>query len=380
MDPSVNVVSKKAKVIVRIPLKNDVKNIFDKEQFQDLMWGSGIEAWKMRVMTVDLNEKLSGQCQRLFEDKQFIADLKSENYEFGIFEPIDFCGYGLLKVIGVDKYAISTPMVLSEEMAYAIGLPGRQVGFPMTQDYHPEMTFVERLINYFTPKLHSLFNEREEVMGLKEIKKYADSNFSKYNVIANARYIFANTDEYMDFPRPISHKIIYIGGITCDVSAADTNTLDADYKDIFDSAVDGVVLISFGSLAKSSEMSSFNKNAFIKTFKKFPKINFIWKYENENDTAANELSNVFKRKWIPQKEILAHPKLVAFITHGGMNSVIEGAHFGIPLLAISLFADQHRNAKMLEYRKTAITLSKSDITESNLIKSLTALTQGKSDL
>uniref|UniRef100_A0A914Y480 Uncharacterized protein n=1 Tax=Panagrolaimus superbus TaxID=310955 RepID=A0A914Y480_9BILA len=95
-------------------------------------------------MTVDLNEKLSGQCQRLFEDKQFIEDLKSENFEFGIFEPIDFCGYGLLKVIGVDKYAISAPMVLSEEMAYAIGLPGRQVGFPMTQDYHPEMTFVEQ--------------------------------------------------------------------------------------------------------------------------------------------------------------------------------------------------------------------------------------------
>uniref|UniRef100_A0A914QTN9 glucuronosyltransferase n=1 Tax=Panagrolaimus davidi TaxID=227884 RepID=A0A914QTN9_9BILA len=215
-------------------------------------------------------------------------------------------------------------------------------------------------------------------MGVEQIKKYADPEFSRSEVLANARYIFANTDEYMDFPRPISHKIIYIGGITCDVNNANSENLSDEYKHIFDSAEDGVVLVSFGSLAKSSEMPLENKEAFIKTFEKFPKINFIWKYENENDSIGNDLPNVFKQKWLPQKEILAHPKLLAFITHGGMNSVIEAAHYGVPLIAISLFVDQHRNAKMLEYRKTTIIVPKTDITESNLVNALTTLTQGES--
>uniref|UniRef100_A0AC35FCR1 Glucuronosyltransferase n=1 Tax=Panagrolaimus sp. PS1159 TaxID=55785 RepID=A0AC35FCR1_9BILA len=61
-----------------------------------------------------------------------------------------------------------------------------------------------------------------------------------------------------------------------------------------------------------------------------------------------------------------------------MNSVIEAAHYGVPLIAISLFVDQHRNAKMLEYRKTTIIVPKTDITESNLVSALKTLTQGES--
>ena len=75
--------------------------------------------------------------------------------------------------------------------------------------------------------------------------------------------------------------------------------------------------------------------------------------------------------------LTANPKLLAFVTHGGINSVLEGAHYGVPILTISLFVDQHRNAKMLEYRKTAIVVPKTEITETNLFESLTMLTQGK---
>ena len=55
---------------------------------------------------------------------------------------------------------------------------------------------------------------------------------------------------------------------------------------------------------------------------------------------------------------------------------MEAAHYGVPLLAISLFADQHRNAKMLEYRKTAVVLPKNEITEATLFESLKLLMHG----
>ena len=240
----------------------------------------------------------------MFEDKMFMQSLKDRKFDFGIFESVDYCGYGLLKLIGVHSYAITTAMSLPDEMALALGLPGRMAQLPFNHDYHPGMTFSERLINYFSPILYNFWNTPEHAFGGNLVKQYADPNFTKFDVIANSRYIFVNTDDHIDFPRPTAPKIIQIGGITCDIASTSTENLSAEYRAIFDSAPDGVVFISFGSLAKSSEMPMEKKEAFLKIFAKFPRINFIWKYENDNDTAGNDLPNVFKRKWIPQKEIL----------------------------------------------------------------------------
>jgi glucuronosyltransferase len=63
-----------------------------------------------------------------------------------------------------------------------------------------------------------------------------------------------------------------------------------------------------------------------------------------------ELSNVFLSSWVPQKELLANPKLKLFCTHGGANSMIESLYFGTPLLGFGQDADQfggiHRMKRM----------------------------------
>jgi UDP:flavonoid glycosyltransferase YjiC (YdhE family) len=38
-----------------------------------------------------------------------------------------------------------------------------------------------------------------------------------------------------------------------------------------------------------------------------------------------------------------HPKLLAFITHGGANSISEAATAGSPLIAIPLFGESQLN-------------------------------------
>jgi UDP:flavonoid glycosyltransferase YjiC (YdhE family) len=44
----------------------------------------------------------------------------------------------------------------------------------------------------------------------------------------------------------------------------------------------------------------------------------------------------------------AHPRLKLFITHGGYNSLMEAARAGVPLICMGYFADQKRNAKVVE--------------------------------
>lgn len=48
---------------------------------------------------------------------------------------------------------------------------------------------------------------------------------------------------------------------------------------------------------------------------------------------------------MPQRDILLHPKTLAFITHGGQNSISEATYAAMPLICIPLFSDQARNCE-----------------------------------
>ena len=54
--------------------------------------------------------------------------------------------------------------------------------------------------------------------------------------------------------------------------------------------------------------------------------------------------NILLQKWCPQQDILGHPKVKLFITHGGLLSTEEGIYHGKPLLFIPGFGDQFANA------------------------------------
>ncbi|XP_030246713.1 UDP-glucuronosyltransferase 2B13-like, partial [Drosophila navojoa] len=47
----------------------------------------------------------------------------------------------------------------------------------------------------------------------------------------------------------------------------------------------------------------------------------------------------------PQPDILAHPNVKLFITHGGLLSTIESIYFGKPVLGLPVFYDQHLNVQ-----------------------------------
>lgn len=48
--------------------------------------------------------------------------------------------------------------------------------------------------------------------------------------------------------------------------------------------------------------------------------------------------NVVIGKWLPQNDILAHPKHRLFISHCGKGSVNEVRSLGVPVLGILIFA------------------------------------------
>lgn len=100
------------------------------------------------------------------------------------------------------------------------------------------------------------------------------------------------------------------------------------------------------------------------TFKSI-KQRFIWKYED--DSLTDVPSNVLIKNWLPQSDILAHPNVRLFISHGGLFSTLESLDRGVPLLIVPFFGDQHRNAKRVENSGYGRSILFPDITDTTFL-------------
>uniref|UniRef100_A0AC35GC96 Glucuronosyltransferase n=1 Tax=Panagrolaimus sp. PS1159 TaxID=55785 RepID=A0AC35GC96_9BILA len=317
-----------------------------------------------------LNEDITftgSKHKKILNDTENIEKLKAENFDLGFTEYFEACGMGIFHKIGLKKCITTFAGPLTSSAASSLGILMHPSYIPgIMSSYTDQMTFFERIdtfVEYFIENiiLSPMFTKGSETAIKKEF-----SDFSMKEAIADSAFYFVNSEEYIDYAQPITHKIIYMAGL----GKIQANPLEKKYTDIFNSAKKGVILFSFGSVVQSHQMPSKYKKAFLEAFAEFPEINFIWKYEKDEDQIAKGYSNVFTEKWLPQNDILDHPKLLAFISHGGMNSVMEGSTKGIPMICIPVLGDQIRNSQLLIRRGTAIKIDKTHVTKEKIVAAI----------
>ena len=72
--------------------------------------------------------------------------------------------------------------------------------------------------------------------------------------------------------------------------------------------------------------------------------------------------------WLPQSDLLAHPKTKTFVTHTGHHSQTEAAYRGIPVVMIPLFSDQFDNAEKGERFGLGLKVDYNTVTADELFK------------
>lgn len=152
----------------------------------------------------------------------------------------------------------------------------------------------------------------------------------------NLAAILLNSHAPLTTTRPTVPGMIFVGGMHIKQS---TDPLPNDIKQFIERSEHGVIYFSLGSNVKSSDMPKENLQMFIDVFSDL-KQRVIWKFENEN--LPNLPSNVMVKKWLPQQDILAHPNVKVFITHGGLFGTQEGFYNAVPMLGTPFYCDQVR--------------------------------------
>lgn len=237
---------------------------------------------------------------------------------------------------------------------------------------HPEMTFNDRFNNLLLNIYEYLYLTQYLIPESDRLIKQhlPDNKKSLQQVIKNDVCLgFVNDHFTLSLARSKSPNMIEIGGIHLPAKE-DLPQLEGEFKAFLDSSDAGVIIFSLGSILRASELKKADRDIFIKVFSKL-KEKIVWRYDLPD---ADKLpKNVLGRPWIPQAELLAHPNVKLFISHGGMLGTTEAVYNGVPVLGIPFFGDQHVNIARGVHRGYARMLKRRNITEDNLNDALQEL-------
>ena len=192
------------------------------------------------------------------------------------------------------------------------------------------VTYYVYLPWYFNPMISEIGNKY----------KYNNSVITSGFICSKVSLLLINTLMSTDYPRPLRPHFKFIGGFYVE----EAQPLPEDLEEFVQSAGDhGVIVMSFGTLYEHelNDLLRVFENVFSRLQQKV-----IWGILGAKPINGSS-SNVLRRQWIPQNDLLGHPKTKLFISHCGMSATHESIYHGVSVLALPVIADQMRNSQRL---------------------------------
>ncbi|KAF8374754.1 hypothetical protein PRIPAC_81183 [Pristionchus pacificus] len=349
MDPSLRDGTLKSHVMYVQP-DPEVASFYENPQevnFFDINMWNPIAPFIIGAMFSNVFEKT---CAKVVSEPGLIDKLREEKYDVFIAESFDLCGIGIAK-------AINPKSVIGSSTTFIFGWQVDEFGVDAATSFRSNMMTVMSEDSSLYTRVWNIYAELSARLAFLfprlSINRVVKERFgADYPSIAeqsaNVAYVITNSEPLIESASPTSSRVIDCPGL----GAQTPKPLDEHWEEVLNRR-NKTILLSFGSIAKSFQLSDDNKAGILKAISKFPDVTFIWKYEKPEDefctNHASKLKNLVTTKWMPQVDILNHTNLAAFITHGGMGSTQETALRGVPGIFIPIFGDQLRNAAMMQF-------------------------------
>ncbi|NXO03692.1 UD11 glucuronosyltransferase, partial [Rhinopomastus cyanomelas] len=311
-------------------------------------------------------------CTHLLYNKELMRYLEESKFDAVFTDPILPCGQIVAEHLSAPSVVFlqQIPCGLEFEATQCPHPPSPFSYVPKTFSTNSDrMTFPERvknlLIGVSEHLLCYLFYLKYEAIASELLRR----DVTMQELFSKAAVWLLRYDFVFEYPRPIMPNMIYVGGINCEHK----QPLAQEFEAIVNASGEhGIVVFSLGSMVSEIPMKKAMEIAdALGTVKQ----TVLWRYTGE--APPNLPQNVKLVKWLPQNDLLAHPKTRAFITHGGSHGVYEGICNAVPMVIMPLFGDQMDNAKRVESRGAGLTLNILEMTSKDISAALNAVINDK---
>ncbi|XP_053197138.1 UDP-glucuronosyltransferase 1-2-like [Scomber japonicus] len=318
--------------------------------------------WEMLSALSKMHQQSSMLAVEMFENKTLMRSLRDSQFDVVLLDP------GLPVGVLV-AHELQLPTVYN--VRWITSGEGHFVAAPSPISYVPtsgnaatdKMTFRQRVNNIIHYLLNVCF-DRCVVCPIydKLVDKYFGPDVDFYHLLQGADIWLMRVDFVFEFPRPTMPNIVYIGGFQCKPSEPLSSELE---EFVQSSGEHGFILMSLGTLVKGLPVDITSEIAA--AFAQIPQ-KVIWRYVGERpDNVGN---NTLLVKWMPQNDLLGHPKIKAFVAHGGTNGIYESIYHGVPIIGIPLLFDQFENILRLEARGAANMVDATKLTRQNFLEAI----------
>ncbi|CAK9801141.1 UDP-glucosyltransferase 2 [Anthophora plagiata] len=207
------------------------------------------------------------------------------------------------------------------------------------------------------PRAQKIVNKWMSDVSIEDI----DRNFSL--VILGNNHVFG-------YPKPLLPNVIEVHSLQI---TEKSESLPKDIEEFLDKAEHGAIYFSLGSNLQTHQLPVGPLTALCNALSSL-KQRVLWKHTGD---MAIHPGNIKFVKWAPQQAILAHPKVMAYVMQGGLQSLQEAVYYSVPVVAIPFFGDQLFNARKILDAGIGLTLNIDTITEESIVQTLTDVIENK---
>lgn len=305
--------------------------------------------------------RLTNQQLGQSEMQKLIKEGKKSDFDLIILECYFFCPMMALAEIFDCPIIVLTAIEACSPLVDILGGDTNPAIHPDKTFFHAlhgKLTFFERIQAFVVHHGFHLFYKR--IIGTINyflMRKYLpDFTFMQGEIEDRVALIFQNS---LTTVKPILPNIIELNSMHV---YPPEPIADGEMKNFLDASQNGVIFMSLGSFARSKDLDSRVIDTLAKTFASLP-FEVLWKFE---ENLRNKSDNVMISSWLPQADILAHPNLKLFITHGGLMSTQEAIDREVPMIIFPITYDQPSNANELVDKGVACKMNLYTLTEETL--------------
>ncbi|XP_062318452.1 UDP-glucuronosyltransferase 2A2-like [Osmerus eperlanus] len=308
------------------------------------------------------HKRMSEMVVEIFENEELIQFLQKAEFDVVLTDPS--IGGGTMLA-----HHLRIPLVFN--VRWTIQGEAHFVSAPSPLSYCPftatqltdKMTFPQRVINILAYTMGTYTMASITEPNYKPlVHRYFGPDVDYSWFFQEADIWLMRNDFVFEFPRPTMPNFVYIAGFQCKPA----RPLPQDLEEFVQSSGEhGLIVMSLGTIVGQLPLDVTEEIAA--AFAEVPQ-KVIWRYIGPRP--INLGNNTLLVDWLPQNDLLGHPKTRLFVAHGGTNGVQEAIYHGVPLVGLPLVFDQPDNLSRMSAKGAATIVDFSTLDRNTFLSAL----------